>query len=41
MKISKQKLMEIISEECGMVQMMPHGMMGDEIDEEVEWQSVN
>ena len=34
MKISKQKLMEIISEECGMVQMMPHGMMGDDIDEE-------
>ena len=33
-KISKQKLMEIISEECGMVQMMPHGMMGDDIDEE-------
>jgi|TARA_R100000455_G_C6252882_1_gene109262 hypothetical protein len=34
MKISKQKLMEIISEECGLVQMMPQGMMGDDIDEE-------
>ena len=34
MKISKQKLMEIISEECGMVQMMSHGMMDGDVDEE-------
>ena len=34
MKISKQKLMEIISEECGMVHMMPQGVMDDEIDKE-------
>ena len=34
MKISKQKLMEIISEECGMAYMMPANTMDGEIDEE-------
>ena len=34
MKISKQKLMEIISEECGMAYIAPPVPMGGEIDEE-------
>lgn len=34
MKISKQKLMEIISEECGMAVNTLPGMVGGEIDEE-------
>lgn len=34
MKISKQRLMEIISEECGMAYMMPPMTMDGEIDEE-------
>ena len=34
MKISKQKLMEIISEECGMAYMMPSPVMDGDIDEE-------
>ena len=34
MKISKQKLMEIISEECGMAYMPPMSVGGSDIDEE-------
>ena len=34
MKISKQKLMEIISEECGMAHVAPAEMIGGEIDKE-------
>jgi hypothetical protein len=34
MKISKQKLMEIISEECGMAYMSPMSVGGGDIDEE-------